>query len=354
MSEFIQSLVKQQTTALVVVDTTKIVQFMNPAAELLLDISFKRAVLEPFSTLIGGNPVMDDAIDRVVATRESVTVREALLCPQPQNPKILVDCTMCAISDDIAVDKFVLVELWSVDTLVKMARESWMDDYQSVTNSMIRGLAHEIKNPLGGLRGAAQLLERELETNDLREFTQIIIREADRLSALVDRMQAPWTKITHERLNPHEILEHVHRLVQAETGGSLTILRDYDPSLPDIVGERNGLIQVFLNIVRNACQATGNHGKICLRSRVGRNVSIGGHLFRHALVIHVEDSGPGVPDELQDKIFFPLVTGRAEGTGLGLSVAHEIVARHKGRIEYERSNNTTRFIVTLPIESIDE
>ncbi len=214
---------------------------------------------------------------------------------------------------------------------------------------MIRQLAHEVKNPLGGLRGAAQLLERELAEASLREYTSVIIREADRLTALVDSMAGPGRPPRKEAVNVHELCEHVHHLLRAEARAEIAIERDYDPSLPNASLDRDQIIQALINIARNALQAVGNGGRIALRTRALSNVSIGS--VRHRLVasIQIEDDGPGVPPELRSSIFYPLVTGRTQGSGLGLAVAQDVAIRHQGLIEFESEPGRTVFSLLLPL-----
>jgi two-component system nitrogen regulation sensor histidine kinase GlnL len=214
---------------------------------------------------------------------------------------------------------------------------------------MVRQLAHEIKNPLGGLRGAAQLLERELPAVELREYTRVIIGEADRLTALVDSMARPSQTPSKTALNVHEICEHVYHLVRAEAPPTLSIERDYDPSLPDGRLDRHQLIQALLNVARNALQAQGDKGRIVLRTRARSNVTIGPVLHRLMASVQVEDNGPGVPQQLRASIFYPLVTGRANGTGLGLAVAQELVTRNGGIIEFESEVGRTVFTLLLPL-----
>jgi two-component system nitrogen regulation sensor histidine kinase GlnL len=214
---------------------------------------------------------------------------------------------------------------------------------------MIRQLAHEIKNPLGGLRGAAQLLERELQEASLKEYTRVIIGEADRLTALVDSMAGPSRAPQKVHINVHEICEHVYHLLRAEARSAVAIERDYDPSLPDSMLDRHQTIQALLNVARNALQAVGDSGRITLRTRALSNVSIGPARHRLVACVEVEDNGPGVPDELRSSIFYPLVTGRANGTGLGLAVAQELVTRNGGLIEFESEPKRTIFTLLLPL-----
>ncbi len=345
-------LFKAQNTAIVVLGDDMTVQRLNPAAESLLDISDRRARGQGVTRVLGDYPGLADVLGKAIEDGQTYTLREMPLRAPLGGASIVVDCTVTQLAE-VGDELGLMLELWRVDSLVKLARDSWLSERQSATRSMIRGLAHEIKNPLGGLRGAAQLLDRELPPGELREFTRIITHEADRLTKLVDRMTAPYVQIRRERLNLHEVLQHVFRLVQVEVQGRVTIYRDYDPSLPDIVAERDGLTQVFLNIVKNAAQAIGEKGRITLRTRIGRRQSVGGVLYRQVLRAEVHDDGPGVPAELAEKMFYPLVTGRADGTGLGLSLAQEIVSRHKGRIECESEPGNTTFTVILPLEPCD-
>jgi two-component system nitrogen regulation sensor histidine kinase GlnL len=216
---------------------------------------------------------------------------------------------------------------------------------QQANRELIRNLAHEIKNPLGGLRGSAQLLERELEKVELREYTQVIIKEADRLQKLMDRMLTPHRAPRVEPVSIHEVLERVRSLVEAEFG--VTVQRDYDPSLPDILGDREQLIQAALNIARNAAQAGA--ATIEFRSRAVRQITLLRSRYRLALELQIIDDGPGVPEEIQDRIFNPLVSGREGGTGLGLSLAQTFVQYHRGVIEFESRPGRTTFRILLPL-----
>jgi two-component system nitrogen regulation sensor histidine kinase GlnL len=218
---------------------------------------------------------------------------------------------------------------------------------------MVRKLAHEIKNPLGGLRGAAQLLERQLRDEAMREYTEVIISEADRLAALVDSMLGPVRAPQKEQLNVHEICEHVYHLLRSEAPSGVLIERDYDPSLPGAQLDRHQIVQAMLNIGRNALQAVGARGHIGLRTRVLTGQSIGS--VRHRLVasVQVEDDGPGVPADIRETLFYPLVTGRSEGTGLGLAVAQDLVTRHGGLIEFTSAPGRTQFTILLPLDTGD-
>jgi two-component system nitrogen regulation sensor histidine kinase GlnL len=218
---------------------------------------------------------------------------------------------------------------------------------------LIRNLAHEIKNPLGGLRGSAQLLERELDRPELREYTQVIIKEADRLQALMDRLLTPHRAPRLAPLGIHEVLERVRSLVLAEFSRGVAIVRDYDPSLPDLVGDKEQLIQALLNVVRNAAQALtaipGTGGTITLRTRALRQVTLLRQRHKLALELQVIDDGPGVPEDIREKIFNPLVSGRDGGSGLGLSLAQTFIHYHRGVIECDSRPGRTVFRIVLPL-----
>ncbi len=248
-----------------------------------------------------------------------------------------------------------LVEIFPLDRARWLAREEIRLDQHHVTQQVVRGLAHEIKNPLGGLRGAAQLLQRRLDDEKLKEYTRVIVRESDRLRALVDRMRGPLTRAHKEDTNIHEVLEHVRQLVSVELPGYIRINTEYDVSLPNISIDRDMMTQAVLNIVRNAANAVlengsnGAGGEIILRTRAARQIVIGQKRHRVLLRIEVQDNGPGIPEELQETIFYPMVTGRAEGTGMGLAIVNDIINQHGGLIEFESEPGKTLFKLLLPL-----
>ena len=243
-----------------------------------------------------------------------------------------------------------LLEFREIDQRIRMDREARMLESVKVNRELVRNLAHEIKNPLGGIRGAAQLLETEVSGSSLREYTQVIIKEADRLQTLVDRLLAPHR---HPRLvgdvNIHEVLERVRSVVGAEYPQGLNIVRDYDASLPDFRGDKEQLIQAMLNLVRNAAQALRGQGQITISTRIARQVTIDKLRYRLALDLHVVDDGPGVPEDIRDRIFLPLVSGREGGSGLGLTLAQTFVQQHGGLIECESTVGHTDFRILLPL-----
>jgi two-component system nitrogen regulation sensor histidine kinase GlnL len=249
----------------------------------------------------------------------------------------------------------VLIELVEIEQQTRQEREERVLDQVQANKELIRNLAHEIKNPLGGIRGAAQLLQMELESKSLTEYTQVIIHEADRLQALVDRLLAP-----HRRphlvgdVNIHEVCERVRSLILAEFPKGLKVWRDYDTSLPDFRGDREQLIQAVLNIAHNAAQALSDRvatgdALLTFRTRVARRVTINRQLHRLALVLHIEDNGPGIPEAIRDRIFYPLVSGRDGGSGLGLTLAQTFVQQHHGTIECESEPGRTVFKILIPL-----
>jgi two-component system nitrogen regulation sensor histidine kinase GlnL len=240
-----------------------------------------------------------------------------------------------------------VLEFRELDQQLKIERESRIHEQQAANRELIRNLAHEIKNPLGGIRGAAQLLERELG-EEQREFTQVIVKEVDRLQSLLNRMLTPVRLPRVEPINIHEVMERVRTLISAEFPG-LVVKRDYDTSLPDIPGDKEQLIQAILNVARNAAQAMDGQGEIRICTRIARQVTIARARYRHAIAVSIEDDGPGVPPGLAERIFYPLVSGRDGGTGLGLSLAQSFVSQHQGHIEFESVPGKTRFTILLPV-----
>ncbi|NBW01078.1 MAG: PAS domain-containing sensor histidine kinase, partial [Betaproteobacteria bacterium] len=244
------------------------------------------------------------------------------------------------------------LELREIAQQRKADREVHQADLTHANKELLRNLAHEIKNPLGGVRGAAQLLDRELPSDELREYTQVIIKEADRLQGLVDQMLAPHRRLrVMESVNIHEVCERVRSLMLAEFPSGLVIKRDYDISIPDLRGDREQLIQVVLNVVRNAAEALTGEGEIVLCSRIARQVTISKKRCRLALDLHVIDNGPGIPEELRERVFYPLVSGRPQGHGLGLTLAQSYVHQHGGLIDVESRPGRTDFLIRIPIES---
>ncbi|MBV9189725.1 MAG: PAS domain-containing protein, partial [Betaproteobacteria bacterium] len=304
-------------TAVVVLDDDFVVRYANPAAENLLATGAKSLNGQPFLQLFTERGALERALGDAVQTHWDYSAQTVTYSRVGRDPLPLT-CTMTRID---AHGLSLLAELRPIEEQLRYAREERLVFEQQANRELIRNLAHEIKNPLGGLRGSAQLLERELDKPELREYTQVIIKEADRLQRLMDRMLTPHRTPRVEPVGIHEVLERVRSLVKAEFG--IEIQRDYDPSIPEIVGDREQLIQAVLNIARNAVQSGARN--ISFRTRTVRQITILRQRHKLALELQVVDDGPGVPEEIQDRIFNPLVSGREGGTGLGLSLAQTFV-----------------------------
>ncbi|NKN32640.1 nitrogen regulation protein NR(II) [Marichromatium bheemlicum] len=325
-------------------------EYLNPAAEILFEASARHLLGQTAADLL---PCPEGRVEaRLVAalcSRHPFTEREINVTVADGRTKT-VNCTVQPMHH-CGADEGVLVELYQVDRQLRITREEHLLTQHRATQALIRGLAHEIKNPLGGLRGAAQLLEQELPDPALCEYTRIIIDEADRLQSLVDRMLGPNRLPQREALNIHDVLEHVRGLILAEFPRGPEVVRDYDPSIPDLMADGDRLIQAFLNLARNAATATGGEGRVELRTRVLRQFTIGNRRYRLVLQAQVRDDGPGIAEDIRDKIFFPMVSGKQGGTGLGLPIAQELINQHGGLIECESRPGETVFFVYLPLES---
>ena len=335
------------TTAIIALNEQLKVVSINSAGENLFEVSRARVVGAPLHEAL---PHFAPHEARLRASLDSATgfiEREMSLRRNGDKP-ITVDCT----ATPLALDKKpgLLLEVLALDRHLRISRDELLLTQHQASREMIRGLAHEIKNPLGGIRGAAQLLEKEFPDSEHREYTRVIIREADRLQNLVNRLLGPNRAPAKTALNIHEVLEHIRQLVEAEAPEDIVIRRDYDPSIPDLTADREQLIQALLNILRNALQAVGSSGTICLRSRAKRQFTIGS--TRHKLVIQVdiEDDGPGIAPAMIEKIFYPMVTTRADGTGLGLPIAQMLVHSHGGLIECKSRPGATVFSIYLPLQ----
>ncbi|MES9952798.1 MAG: nitrogen regulation protein NR(II) [Candidatus Thiodiazotropha sp. 6PLUC2] len=339
------------STAILLFDRKFNLLFINSSAEMLFGVSAKKMVGNPAAELIYcSSGIVRNNLNRSLETGQPFTEREHQLQLQ-KGREITVDCTVIPLRSGQFVNEF-LVEIQQVDRQLRITREEQILSRNQASRALVKGLAHEIKNPLGGLRGAAQLLERELPDESLTEYTQIIIEEADRLQNLVNTMIGPNRIPEMKPTNIHQVLERVCGLTKAETGAKLVISKNYDPSIPDMTGDMDQLIQAFLNIVRNAVRAAGPNGVVGINSRVLRQFTIGN--IRHRLVasIEISDNGPGIPPELQERVFFPLVSG-SEGMGLGLSISQTLINRHHGLIEFTSKPGETVFRVLLPLEQVD-
>lgn len=348
-TELLSLLLDNLNTAVLAFDRDLKLLFINPAGENLLAVSAKQSLgmtpqqLMPLATEFF--PRLEDAI-----AHGHMFTEYQIELPINGNQQVAVDCTVTPFGSNVK-NHFLLVELINVDRHVKITREEHRLSQYEISREVVRGLAHEIKNPLGGLRGAAQLLESELPDPALKEYTDVIISEADRLQNLLNRMLGPNTLPQKEMINIHQVLEHVRTLVLAENEDSLTIKRDYDPSIPLLHADADQLVQVILNIVRNAAQALDGDGTITFVTRIERFVTIGN--MRHKLAVRVEihDDGPGIPADMIEKIFYPMVSMRADGSGLGLAIAQSLIHQHGGLVECHSRPQDTVFVITLPLET---
>lgn len=338
-----QEIVDSITTSVVVLDNALKVVTLNSSAEVLFKISQRQASFIPLQSLLPGETALFESLKHVQETGQALVKREIKLYI-PSNGEKVFDCAIKLINSE--QNNYILLELTQLDFQQRVSREDSLQTQQQV----LRGLAHEIKNPLGGLRGAAQLLDRQLDSDDLKEYTKIIISEADRLQTLMAKMLGPYHKSEKQYVNVHEVLQHVRQLVEVEVDERMKFKGDYDPSIPPIYVDYDQLIQICLNIVRNAMQALKGIGLIVLRTRIVRNITIDKKRQQLAVAIEIEDNGPGVPQQLQDSLFYPLVSGRAEGTGLGLYLVQNLVQRNSGTVACRSQPGQTVFSIIFPLE----
>lgn len=340
------------SSPVLLLDKSLSVRYMNSAAETLLANSGKIVSgtrLDSFTELPA---TLLEALDNALNHGWSYTGQSMEI---KRSDGVVLHLT-CMVNPTEMLEACLLVEFWPIDQQLKATREERLLEQQIANRELIRNLAHEIKNPLGGIRGAAQLLEHELNNPGLREYTQVIIKEADRLQDLMRRLLSPHRPMQPGPVNIHEILERVRSLLTAEFPKTLMVRRDYDTSLPELVGDREQLIQAVLNIARNAAQAiqgqsgnTASTGQIVLRTRVARQVTLAKRRHRLAIELQVIDNGPGVPEDIRERMFYPLVTGREGGSGLGLTLAQSFVQQHQGTIECESAPGHTCFTIRLPL-----
>lgn len=348
--QFYRRILDNLTDAVLLFDQHLSLSYINTPGEILFAVSARQVLgSRAQEVFFFSDESVESDMRRALVTGTSLTKRNVLLS-LPLHP-LTVNISMTPLVDE--PNPALLVELQQVDRHLRISMEEQLMAQQNASRMLLRGLAHEIKNPLGGLRGAAQLLDRELD-EEQREYTRIVIEESDRLQSLVDRMLAPHTPPHKSRLNIHKVLERVRQLVQAESPAGVSLHRDYDPSIPELLGDSDQLIQAILNIVRNAAQAIGSRGNITIKTRIHRQVTLGHRRHLLAAKIEVIDDGPGIDPELLNQIFYPMVTGRAEGTGLGLSIAQSLINQHGGLVECASVPGNTVFSIFLPLEKEHE
>lgn len=346
-------IVEHQYTAVAVLDNDFRVEQINSAAELLLVRSEKQLLNQPFYGLFVNPQDIQDVFNSAIGEGASMTVRSATWHLLHREVVTLDFIVSPFLEDD---ELRIILEMIPVDRSMRISRDEGRVDQSETSRHLIRGLAHEIKNPLGGIRGAAQLLAGELPDEDLQEYTRVIIEEADRLTNLVDRLLGSHKLPEFSRINVHQVLERVFSLISAEVGDRVTVERDYDPSIPEMTGDEAQLIQVFLNISRNALQALLESGQqdpqIIFRTRTVRQFTIRQNRHRIVARIDIIDNGPGVSEDLLEKIFYPMISGRASGTGLGLSLVQQLVELHHGSVECDSEPGRTQFSVYFPLEAV--
>ena len=326
-----------------------VLTYINTAGEILLEDSEKHLLgLTANKLFKASDPALLNDLKQCLGMNEPLVDRELNLAHLNQTMTVNFSATPLMDRGQL---KEILVELQQVDRQLRISKEEQLIAQQNTSRMLVKSMAHEIKNPLGGIRGAAQLLDYELQDPDLKEYTQIIIQESDRLKSLMDKMLGPSKPSKKDTLNIHEVLERVRQLVTVETNNNnINIETDYDPSIPEFKADKNQLIQAVLNIVQNAVQAMQNTGQITLKTRIQRHMTIGRKRFKLTAKIDIIDNGPGIDDALMNKIFYPMITGRAEGTGLGLSIAQSLINQHNGLIECQSEPGNTTFTIFLPLE----
>ncbi len=348
------SLLDNLTTAIILLDKDLHVIYINPAAEALLETSDRHSHNTYIGDVLLNVKELVKSLKSVKDNGITFIARKVKLVKANTN-RMTVDYSASRLIYEN--DTYIMLEIQELDRSYNISRKEMLISNHETTLGLVRGLGHEIKNPIGGIRGAAQLLAEELTDNNLKDYTNVIIEEADRLVGLIDRLTGQYQKPALQQLNIHEVLERVYNLVIAETRGSIEVEKDYDPSIPEITGDMAQLIQAVLNIVRNAMQSLteSEHAvknpKIILRTRTVNHVTIGPVMHKLVAKIEIIDNGPGIEQELFENIFYPLISGRANGTGLGLSLSQNILKNHNGLIECDSHEGETCFTISLPLSN---
>ncbi len=355
-----KSILDNLATAIVVLDSKLVIAYLNPAAEILFETSRKQIEQLPFNQLFYENEHTSSELRHAFESGHPFTKREVLIHSVPpaqlgtqhSNTQLTVNYSVSLLQHPQEED-YILLEFQALDRLLKISRDEALLNNQQATKALLRGMAHEVKNPLGGIKGAAQLLARELLDTSQKEFIDVIIAEADRLRNLVDRMLGPRGIPDIKPHNIYEVLEHISYIIEADSGQQIDLIKDYDPSIPDILIDRELLIQACLNIIGNACQVLIENNidnpTIRIRTRILRQFTIASKRHRMVLKLDFIDNGPGIPEEIKETLFYPMVSGRAQGTGLGLSIAQSIVNQFDGIIECESKPGETCFSLLLPL-----
>jgi two-component system nitrogen regulation sensor histidine kinase GlnL len=349
------NLLDNLTTAVIVLDKDLQLLYMNPAAEALLETSVNHCQNLFIGEVFPGSKKLVGSLKNVLDNGITFIARKVTLAKTNLN-RMTVDYSASRLIYNN--QSYLMLELQELDRSYNISRKEMLISNHETTLGLVRGLGHEIKNPLGGIRGAAQLLAEELPEQELKDYTNVIIEETDRLVGLIDRLTGQYQKPALQQLNIHEVLERVYNLISAETKGSIEVVKDYDPSIPDITGDLSQLIQAILNIVRNSMQALTESDMsemkdttptIIMRTRTVSQVTIGSDMHKLVTRIEIIDNGPGVDSNLIENIFYPLISGRANGTGLGLSLSQNILKNHNGLIECDSQKGKTCFTISIPL-----
>jgi two-component system, NtrC family, nitrogen regulation sensor histidine kinase GlnL len=342
-------------TAVLVLDARFTIRYANPAAENLFALSRNVMLQHPFEDVFSRDEALVAALGSARTHNAGYSDYDVKMSALARSEVHHLICSVspvdlpASLAGSDAIETGYLLEMRPITQQLKAAREERILDQTQANRELVRNLAHEIRNPLGGIRGAAQLLDAELDRADLREYTRVVMHEADRLQSLLDRMLTPHRLPQVALLNIHEVLERVRSVIVAEFPDHIRIRRDYDTSLPYLSGDREQIIQAVLNIVRNAAQAMSGSGEIQLRTRIARSVTLARRRHRHAITLQVIDNGPGIPEAVRERVFYPLVSGRDGGSGLGLTLAQTFINQHHGTIEFDSEPGRTCFTVILPL-----
>lgn len=343
--QYQQTLANQLVTAVLILDKDLTISYVNPAAEALLIKSLYKLYGASFELIFANTSINKSRLEQLLATGQEFTDSDIEI-QFSESHRFTAEVTASAVEFDRV--PHVLLEFKQIDQQKQISIEVFQQQQWIAARDLIKGLAHEIKNPLGGLRGAAQLLSKELNA-DQQEYTDMIIEQADRLTNLVDRLLGPNQLPQIENNNIHSVLEKVCQIVNYSSEENIALTRDYDPSIPVIECDQEKIQQAVLNIVNNAIQAIDEHHKVTLKTRIASNKTINGQRVKLAVQISIIDDGPGIPAKIQDTLFYPMVSGRSNGTGLGLSIAQTLINQHHGKLSCHSRPGHTEFVILLPL-----
>lgn len=340
-----QTLANQLVTAVLILDDNLNICYLNPAAEALLIKSMSKLYGRPSELIFANTSICETRLRQLLSTGQEFTDSDIVI-EFSESHRFTAEITASAVEFERI--PHVLLEFKQIDQQKQISLEVFQQQQWIAARDLIKGLAHEIKNPLGGLRGAAQLLNKELN-QDQQEYTAMIIEQADRLTNLVDRLLGPNQLPQIQKHNIHSVLEKINQVVSYSNEQRIELRRDYDPSIPNVECDQEKIQQAVLNIVNNAIQAIGKDNTITLQTRIASNKTINGQRIKLAAQISIIDDGPGIPNNIQDTLFYPMVSGRSNGTGLGLSIAQTLINQHHGKLSCHSRPGHTEFIILLPL-----